>query len=74
MMNVHHAQVTMLFESMDAVAVVVMNLTANKQKSIILLSMAVTILPAQNCKGLYFMVDHPVWMMVCLVRHVHNPT
>jgi hypothetical protein len=36
--------------------------------------MAVTILPVQNCKGLYFMADHPVWMMVCLVRHVHNPT
>jgi hypothetical protein len=21
-----------------------------------------------------FMADHPVWMMVCLVPHVHNPT
>jgi hypothetical protein len=46
-------EVTMLFESMNAVAVMVMNLTAEKQKSIILFSMAVTILPAQNCKGLY---------------------
>jgi hypothetical protein len=53
-------EVTMLFESMNAVAVVVMNLTADKQKSIILISMAVTIFPAQNCKGLYFMADHPV--------------
>jgi hypothetical protein len=50
----------------------VMNLTADKQKSVILLSMAVTILPEQSCKGLYFMADHPVWMIVCLVRHVHN--
>jgi hypothetical protein len=48
-------EVTMLFESMYAVApVVVMNLTADKQKSIIFLSMAVTILPARNCKGLFY--------------------
>jgi hypothetical protein len=67
-------EVTMLFESMNAVAVVMMNLTADKQKSIILISMAVTILPAQNCKGLYFTVDHLVGMMVWLIRHVHNPT
>jgi hypothetical protein len=51
-----------------------MTLTADKHKSNIPLSMAVTILPAQNRKGFYFMADHPVWMMVCLVPHVHNPT
>jgi hypothetical protein len=60
-------------QSMKTVADIVLNLT-DQQDKIILLSMAVTILPAQNCNGLHFMADHPVWMMVCLEQNVHNPT
>jgi hypothetical protein len=69
-----HAGITQPQSSMETLAGVVMNLTADKQKSVILLSMALTILPEQNCKGLYFMADHLVWMMVCLEQNVHNPT
>jgi hypothetical protein len=60
-------------QSMETVAGVVMNLT-DQQDKIILLSMAVTILPMQNCNGLPFMADHLVWMMVCLEWNIHNPT
>jgi hypothetical protein len=73
--NVISTQVgTLLYPYFEQVAVM-MSSAADQEHSIFLfLSMAVTILPAQNCKGLYFTAYHPVWMMVCLVRHVHNPT
>jgi hypothetical protein len=58
---------------MATVAGIVMTLT-DQQATIILLSMAVTILPTQNCNGLPFMADPPVWMMVCWERNVQNPT
>jgi hypothetical protein len=60
-------------QSLETMAGVVMNLTEQQDKTI-LLSMAVTILPMQNCNGLPFMADYLVWMMVCLERNVHNST
>jgi hypothetical protein len=55
---------TILPQYIEPVKVMVMNLTDNKQDSIILLSMAVTILPVQNCNRLHILVEHPVWMLV----------
>jgi hypothetical protein len=48
--------------------------TDDKHDSIILLSMAVTFLPVQNCNGLHIMAEHPVRMLVGMVLMVHHPT